>query len=392
MSNYTIFFSWQSDLPNNTNRNFIQKCLLKSMKKIKNEVEYSLEFNLDRDTKSELGTPDIAESIFKKIDKCSFFVADISIINGTSRKFRKTPNPNVLIELGYAAKKLGWDRIICLFNTDYGKPSDLPFDLRNRRVIQYSINSENKQVVKKNIEALLYDTLTENYKKTIFSNELIDYYNFEIYLILLRITVDFSKILFGYSINNSSTTSINNVLNMDESDVETHLKESVFIGFQLFKSYYDCREKLADQLEKIVPLKNYDDEYYVPLVRLIGILQLYDKELSRRGDLEKLNNLHQNNENYGLMSPDPHSSLPNRFVLIRKLKDDTGVVTDFGDIKRKYHIANLTQEFRLADVSLRFYKGFMLNVLREINSWIDNNNGEFLLDDTKLEIYGRKLG
>jgi hypothetical protein len=72
----------------------------------------------------------------------TYFVGEVSIINAHFRpakadevRFRPTPNPNVLIELGYDARDLGWDRIICAFNAAYGDLSDLLFDIRNRRII-----------------------------------------------------------------------------------------------------------------------------------------------------------------------------------------------------------------------------------------------------------------
>jgi hypothetical protein len=49
------------------------------------------------------------------------------------------PNPNVLIELGYAVKTLGWNRIVCVFNMAFGRVEDLPFDLRQRRVRCYTL-------------------------------------------------------------------------------------------------------------------------------------------------------------------------------------------------------------------------------------------------------------
>ena len=128
----TVFYSWQSDLPSSTNRNYIEACINEAIYKINRNDDYIVDLNLDRDTKGIAGTPDIVNSIFKKIDKCDIFIADISIINNLSEG-RKTPNPNVLLELGYASKVLGWDEIICLFNTSYGKIEELPFDLRFRR-------------------------------------------------------------------------------------------------------------------------------------------------------------------------------------------------------------------------------------------------------------------
>ena len=390
MTQYTVFFSWQSDLPNNKNRTFIEECLIKATKELKKDIDYHLDLNIDRDTLSKLGTPDITESIFDKIDKSSFFVADVSIINSKSRKYRKTPNPNVLTELGYAAKKLGWERIICVLNTEYGKVTDLPFDIRNRRILTYNFNDENKSIVKKNVINIFYDALMNNYKNTIFSNELIDYYNYDIYDILLTIISDFNKILFGYENRDSSLERLKQVLTMTKSDMNKILRESTFIGFQLFKSYDVVVNKLSKQLEKIVTLKNFDDEYYVPLVRLIHILKIHDKELNRRINLSTLNDLHKTNSNFKIITNNSNHDLPNRIILLNLIEGDKGVVTDFGDIIKKDHIAKLTNEFMLPLEVVPFYQNFICASIHEINTWIDNNQGDFLIDISKVELYGKK--
>jgi len=68
---------------------------------------------------------------------------DVSIINASSEGVRKTPNPNVLIELGYAIAQLGWERIILVYNEKYGKVEELPFDIRNHRTLKYKIHDKN---------------------------------------------------------------------------------------------------------------------------------------------------------------------------------------------------------------------------------------------------------
>jgi hypothetical protein len=68
MKNF-IFYSWQSDLPNSTNRGFIESCLSLAIKNLSNSKDFHLDLNLDRDTKEELGTPDIVNTIFKKIER-----------------------------------------------------------------------------------------------------------------------------------------------------------------------------------------------------------------------------------------------------------------------------------------------------------------------------------
>jgi hypothetical protein len=133
----TIFYSWQSDIDGDTNRFFIFNALKSAAKNLKSEAGFDI--IIDQATREEPGTPDIPDTILKKIDECAIFVADISFINGKTAK-RRTPNPNVLLELGYAVKKLGFEKIITIFNDEFGKPEELPFDIKNRRPMQYKYN------------------------------------------------------------------------------------------------------------------------------------------------------------------------------------------------------------------------------------------------------------
>ncbi len=141
MMNCKIFYSWQSDLPNATNRGFIEKALENAAKSIRNDDSIKVEPVIDRDTKDVPGAPDIAHTIFEKIEQAQVFVCDVSIINQNVSP-RPTPNPNVLIELGYAIKALGWQKIILVMNTAFGKPEELPFDLRMRRALAYYMPQE----------------------------------------------------------------------------------------------------------------------------------------------------------------------------------------------------------------------------------------------------------
>ncbi|WP_025695356.1 hypothetical protein [Paenibacillus durus] len=75
-----VFYSWQSDLPNNTNRGFLETCITGALKELNISDLYDIEFSIDKDTKDEAGTPHIAETIFSKIDKSKLFIADVSIL------------------------------------------------------------------------------------------------------------------------------------------------------------------------------------------------------------------------------------------------------------------------------------------------------------------------
>ncbi|MFM2313299.1 MAG: hypothetical protein RLZZ04_2575 [Cyanobacteriota bacterium] len=150
-----IFYSWQSDLPNNINRSFILDCLERSVRAIASE-DLSLDFEIDRDTLDVSGSPDIVATIFNKIDNATMFVADITFVTGGEGQ-RRSPNPNVLVELGYAANQHSWDNLICILNIAFGKIEELPFDMRSRRIVTYNLapETEDKSTARKELVAKL---------------------------------------------------------------------------------------------------------------------------------------------------------------------------------------------------------------------------------------------
>ena len=96
---------------------------------------------IDRDTAGIPGAPDIARAILQKIDECAIFVGVFP--SSAQPRARTTPNPNVLVELGYAFKAKGGNRLILIQNTAYGSPESLPFDLRMKRITTYALPPEN---------------------------------------------------------------------------------------------------------------------------------------------------------------------------------------------------------------------------------------------------------
>ena len=95
-------------------------------------------------------------TILNKIAAADVFVPDVSLI--TPADFaRRCPNPNVLLELGFAINALGWPRIVMVMNTAFGPLSGLPFDLRGRRVVPYALAdaADDKAKQRMQLEALL---------------------------------------------------------------------------------------------------------------------------------------------------------------------------------------------------------------------------------------------
>jgi hypothetical protein len=142
-----IFFSWQSDTDNRVGRGFVQWALDRAIRAVNADADIDpadRELQADRDTMNVPGMPPLADTIFDKIDRAVAFLSDLTHV-ATRGSGERSPNPNVLLEHGYALKARGWRSLIAVMNTAMGHPDEhpLPFDLRHyRRPILYHCPAE----------------------------------------------------------------------------------------------------------------------------------------------------------------------------------------------------------------------------------------------------------
>ena len=122
----TVFYSWQSDTDADACRYLIRDALKEALNGLSSPLDY------DEATRGEPGSPEIFGTILKKIAKATLVVTDLTVVGRYLAK--STPNPNVLIEYGYALSAIGEDRIISVMNDHFGKPDELPFDLKSRAI------------------------------------------------------------------------------------------------------------------------------------------------------------------------------------------------------------------------------------------------------------------
>lgn len=156
-----IFYSWQSDLKGSGNRYFIQEALENAADEMGGDSGLNVQPIIDRDTFGVAGSPHIRDAVFGKIDKAAVFVADVTPIVVLGDKQRPMPNPNVLFELGYAVKALGWSQIVLVMNTAYGIPEEVPFDLRGHKILPYNSPEQAERASeKKKLQGALRESLT----------------------------------------------------------------------------------------------------------------------------------------------------------------------------------------------------------------------------------------
>jgi hypothetical protein len=162
-----VFYAWQSDRHQNAHRFLIRDALRLAIERLNSNAEVQsarrAEAELDHDTKGETGTPAIARTIMRKIRHATAFVADVTFVadySATDGRPKRTPNPNVMIELGVAVRRPGWSRILLVMNSAWGKPEDLPFDIKEHsHPVQYDLPDGSDKATKKAAMKKLADRL-----------------------------------------------------------------------------------------------------------------------------------------------------------------------------------------------------------------------------------------
>lgn len=175
----TVFYSWQSDLPNNTNRSFIEDAIKKAIRNVSQdaEVEEAMrdgKLAFDKDTQGVSGTPPIVDVILNKISACTIFVPDLTFVT-TTQKGRGLPNPNVLIEYGWALNSVGHACTVPVMNVAFGVPDEksMPFNMRHmRHPITYNLPARARQPRRDAEKTALVKALAAQFK--IILGQLVD--------------------------------------------------------------------------------------------------------------------------------------------------------------------------------------------------------------------------
>ncbi|MCG8411162.1 MAG: nucleotide-binding protein, partial [Bacteroidales bacterium] len=159
--NYKVFFAYQSDIEEIYSKGFIKEAFYIVISEFKKErINIELDFGmrkspgntilidemLRKSRESDLVIVDMTftsakewldAEIIDEDDKCKW----ISIPKGDRKP---SPNPNVLLETGYAWSQKGFERTVLLMNIAFGSADELPVDLKGFRwAISYNLNESN---------------------------------------------------------------------------------------------------------------------------------------------------------------------------------------------------------------------------------------------------------
>ena len=374
-----VFYSWQSDLPNNTNWGLIADCLEKSLKSIYKKNNSVSEYIIESDSRDESGTPDIVSNIFSKIDKCDIFIADISIINKDSSG-RKTPNPNVLIELGYASSVVGWENILCVFNDDFGRKEELPFDIRFRKPIGYS-TTNNKAEAKKNLISILERGIQEIIDNRLSNKKFYNAIKREVDLGLQAILFDFLKILYFTDSDSVKRLDYNRLLHLSVEEIAEEVENKEFLGFQLFKN----QEQNVSDFKKFFN-DNSNMHFFNPkekniLAQIIMVLRDVKRIFNSSDVFEEI----RLSENCSIVSANRiNSENPqNSLILLENIDGEKGIVRDSGTFEI-YNFEKLKTLYKVKPKYVQRVAYTIKSVTIAINDWIRKTGGVFIFNHREI--------
>lgn len=371
-----IFYSWQSDLPSISNKNYIEKMIKKSISNL--EKEDSIIAIVDRDTKGKTGSPNIFETILSKIDKCKFFICDVSIVSENNK-----PNPNVLIELGYAIKTLGWDRIICLFNVESGKIEDLPFNINHNRITPYRYDTNNEI---NRISSIISNTIKKLHKDGRLFDPVEDYVKGKIDYIFISILQNLDMVI---SLDKKSTDKIQSfakLLDITTELLTKQLQEKEFLGFYFVQSYDQYIEKLERLLDRLYLTKVFNEEASRIVINMIEWIDSYETLISQRFHKELIIKKRPSELKVVQMEKVNKSNNDDSVILLKPIDNEKGIVIKGGIIKQ-YNLIYSDQFISLNPVHIESVVSCLMSFIKIVNQWMELTGNEFILDPKYFKIY-----
>lgn len=360
-----IFYSWQSDLPSKTNKSYIEKSILNAVNLINSEQKVISV--LDRDTKNEIGSPNIVDTVLSKINHCKFFICDISFVDSN------IPNPNVLIELGYAIKTLGWQKIICLFNKSTGKVEDLPFDINHNRVTVYdpSIKTEKERIskiIKENIDFLfrngqLYNPIEDHIKGKI-DYEVLKIVRNLICILKFEESVDYSKYLDDLS-------------SISVDDISDILLNKPTLGFYYRYNYEECQKNLELLLDKLLSCDYFNMAWREAVIRYIVWIDIWQHSMDEHFSPNLLKAISESKYIIKNMHEENPANPVNSVLLLKPIDGNSYRVIQGGNIVDRTFVSNLvTVDVQYAQNLAAQIKEF----IKIIDFWMNESGNEFILE------------
>lgn len=229
----------------------------------------------------------------------------------------------------------------------------------------------------------LFYQMAEKYSKKKLNKEIIDYAKMQIDREILSLINQLSKILYPIEERDFTLKGINKFLSLKRDDLKKIISEKEYLGFQVFKKWDVIENNLHEILKNPYVLNRLEDEQVIAIIQLLKSIRYLEK-------IQKIKDLYVETEKKassfkivrGKDINEENVKFLDRYLLLKDLGDNKFLVADFGDFPR-YNMDKLLKIFKINNIYIDIYVDAMLDVINEINNWVDLTDSEFLID-TKM--------
>jgi len=235
----------------------------------------------------------------------------------------------------------------------------------------------------------LFYQVAQNLSKRRLNKEILDYAKMQVDREVLSIINQLHKIVYSLEEKEFSTTGINKFLSLEKDELKELLAENEYLGFQVFKKWEISEENLHNILKNSFILDRLGDDQIISIilmtksVRALEIIQK-SEQLYTKTDKEATS--------YKIVAGKElardNIKFPDRYLLLKDLGDNKSIVADFGDFPL-YNVNKLLNFFTINEGYLEAYAESILQLIQEINNWVNLTGAEFVID-TKMFRIGYK--
>jgi len=237
---------------------------------------------------------------------------------------------------------------------------------------------------------LFYQLIQNSIHKKL-SREIFSYAKMQIDREIISVILHLKKVVFSSNKKESLMEGVNNFLTLDQTAIKKEVTGKELLGFQLLKKWDVYENSFQEILKNSYILHNLEEDQIITLVRLF-------KSLRYLQDTQKIEGLYKetglNNDSFIVLSGKEwnkeNERLPDRYILLKKLKGNEAVVADFGDFAR-FDLDRTLKVFVINEELIEIYCNAVHDFIKNTNAWLDLTGHEFLVDTRVFRTAHRPL-
>lgn len=231
----------------------------------------------------------------------------------------------------------------------------------------------------------------QNFSKKKLNKEILDYCKKNVDTDVLSIVRQLQKLVYPLEEEDTSFKGIDRFLNLKDYDINQIISANKYLGFQVFKHWEITEKNITETLKHPLIIGSFNDELIVCIISILKNIYSLEKFLQ----LEDLYiETGETNNDYKIvhgsqLNPD-NADLPDRYLLLKILKNDKFLVSDFGDI----HLYNEKKCLKMFMVNPEYcsaLSALINDLIKDFNTWISLTGAEFIIDPKNFRIVKTSL-